>query len=151
MWRRACGAWWARPADVLPEPFDQHVLASGAVGDGEDEIEDGTVAGVQPVARATEQQFDQVEPGSLVAVDETVIGHDAVAEGGRLLVDPAVVPVVGAGQRRPDGVLVQDAGAAAVLKGFIVLMESVEPGDAVMPSDLPARAWPRDGRSRFPS
>ena len=151
MWGRGCRAWWTLPADVLPEPFGQHVLFHRAGGDGEDEIDDATVVGVQPVARATEQQFDQVEPGSLVAVDETVIGHDAVAERRVLFVDPAVVPVVGAGQRRPDGVLVQDARAAAVREGFIVLVESVEPGDAVMPSDLPARAWPRDGRPRFPS
>jgi hypothetical protein len=72
-------------------------VGHGAVGDEEDDIDDRTVVGIQPVAGAAEQKFDQVEPGSLVAVDETVIGYDSVKEGGGLFVDPTVIPMIGTG------------------------------------------------------
>lgn len=138
------------PADVRPEPFGQHAAVHGAIGNAENEVDDGAVVRVQPIAATSEQQFDQVEPGSLVAVDKTVIAHNSVKEGRGLFMDPTVIPMVGTRQCGPDGVLVQDAGATAVLEGFVVLVKSVDPGDAVMPSDSRARAWPRDGRPRSP-
>ena len=61
---------------------------------------------------------------------------------GRLLVDKAMIAVVGTGNCREDGVFVHDPRRAAVFKGFLMAAERVCPRDAVMLfTDLPVLSW----------
>ena len=81
------------------EPIDECVVSDGAVGNGEDEIDDSAIVGVQPVAASPEQEFDDIECGALVAVDEAMVGDDPVEERGSFPVNAAMIPVVGPAER----------------------------------------------------
>lgn len=86
----------------------QFAPCHGCHGVGDDQILDR-----QPKATSHRQQFREVESSALVPVHKAVIGHDAVYQGGRLLVDADVVTVLGRGDRRLDRRTVQNAWGTA--------------------------------------
>ena len=79
-----------------------------------------------------------------------MIGPDGMKRRSGFGVDAPVVAVVRAAYRRTDQMLVEDARApAGCSEGLGVAFAGIFLGNAVVPSDWPARGWRRGGQSRL--
>ena len=126
-----------------PEPVRKIVRAQFTPRNVDQHLDDDLVALLQRVSASSGQQLDKIERRALVAVRESVIGDHAVDQCRRLLVNQAVVPVIGTSQRRLYRGRVEDSRQAPVAQRRIVAANGVPPSyPVVAPTDLRAPASP---------
>ena len=97
------------------EPRRKFLVAQLSTGDGRHDVCDDQILDRQPIPAPDCQQFYKVDRRALVPVHKAVIGNDAVDKGTRLLVDPAVVAVIGPVDCGLDGRTVEDSRGSGVL------------------------------------
>ncbi|MDE0342377.1 MAG: hypothetical protein OXK82_04265 [Deltaproteobacteria bacterium] len=84
----------ARSHQAFLEPLHKFFVAHFASGHTRNDIRQYQIVFYQAVVTPHSQQFDQVHGRTFVAVYETVVGHDAVNEGGGLLMNASMIAVI---------------------------------------------------------
>ena len=115
----------------LTKPLRHILVACFTACDIRDGVRNHHVVFNEQMADSLDQQFDQIECRSFVAIRKSVIGNDPVNQCGGLLMDESVVAMVRVAKSRLDRIFRHEPGGAPVPKRFLMAANGVGPGYAV--------------------
>lgn len=94
------------PGQTFTKPLREIFPTHLAAGDVCDSIRDYLVLFNEIIATSLDEQFEQIEGCSFVAICKPVVGNNSMDKGGRLLMNESVVAVIGASKGGTNRVLV---------------------------------------------